>query len=203
MKSWFKVEKIKDFLDLQSYFYIRINSGQIQSKISLFWLFLSIFVYLAPISNLVTLYGFVVKFYVKLTSFSSPYIKLDCTGKSLVLKQILNKQHIFCLKSHNFLTLRKFSLFSALGIFSELRIFSKKFLKFSILLLASWIFLNTERFLGGQASQRFMLSYCQKQKARSNHWINQSRIDFLCGNRVSVLPVKNFSNSWRKMASGF
>ena len=86
MKSWFKVEKIKDFLDLQSYFYIRINSGQIQSKISLFWLFLSIFVYLAPISNLVTLYGFVVKFYVKLTSFSSPYIKLDCTGKSLVLK---------------------------------------------------------------------------------------------------------------------
>ena len=70
MKSWFKVEKIKDFLDLQSYFYIRINSGQIQSKISLFWLFLSIFVYLAPISNLVTLYGFVVKFYVKLTSFS-------------------------------------------------------------------------------------------------------------------------------------
>ena len=91
MKSWFKVEKIKDFLDLQSYFYIRINSGQIQSKISLFWLFLSIFVYLAPISNLVTLYGFVVKFYVKLTSFSSPYIKLDCTGKSLVLKQILNK----------------------------------------------------------------------------------------------------------------
>ena len=86
MKSWFKVEKIKDFLDLQSYFYIRINSGQIQSKISLFWLFLSIFVHLAPISNLVTLYGFVVKFYVKLTSFSSPYIKLDCTGKSLVLK---------------------------------------------------------------------------------------------------------------------
>ena len=86
MKSWFKVEKIKDFLDLQSYFYIRINSGQIQSKISLFWLFLSIFVYLAPISNLVTLYGFVVKFYVKLTCFSSPYIKLDCTGKSLVLK---------------------------------------------------------------------------------------------------------------------
>ena len=86
MKSWFKVEKIKDFLDLQSYFYIRINSSQIQSKISLFWLFLSIFVYLAPISNLVTLYGFVVKFYVKLTSFSSPYIKLDCTGKSLVLK---------------------------------------------------------------------------------------------------------------------
>ena len=86
MKSLFKVEKIKDFLDLQSYFYIRINSGQIQSKISLFWLFLSIFVYLAPISNLVTLYGFVVKFYVKLTSFSSPYIKLDCTGKSLVLK---------------------------------------------------------------------------------------------------------------------
>ena len=142
MKSWFKVEKIKDFLDLQSYFYIRINSGQIQSKISLFWLFLSIFVHLAPISNLVTLYGFVVKFYVKLTSFSSPYIKLDCTGKSLVLKQILNKQHIFCLKSHNFLTLRKFSSFSALGIFSELRIFSKKFLKFSILLLCLMDILN-------------------------------------------------------------
>ena len=98
----------------------------------------------------------------------------------------------FCLKSHNFLTLRKFSLFSALGIFSELRIFSKKFLKFSILLLASWIFLNIERFLGGQASQRFMLSYCQKQKARSNHWINQSRIDFLWGIRVSVLPVEEF-----------
>ena len=81
MKSWFKVEKIKDFLDLQSYFYIRINSDQIQSKISLFWLFLSIFVYLAPISNLVTLYGFVVKFYVKLTFFSSPYIKQVCTEK--------------------------------------------------------------------------------------------------------------------------
>ena len=136
MKSWFKVEKIKDFLDLQSYFYIRINSGQIQSKISLFWLFLSIFVYLAPISNLVTLYGFVVKFYVKLTSFSSPYIKLDCTGKSISIEIDFEQvTSTFCLKSHNFLTLRKFSSFSALGIFSELRIFSKKFLKFSILLL--------------------------------------------------------------------
>ena len=36
---------------------------------------------LAPISNLVTLYGFVVKFYVKLTFFSSPYIKQVCTEK--------------------------------------------------------------------------------------------------------------------------